>query len=117
MKDGVPTRDRTGLEFPAASGAIEHSKELARRLRQDPRRKDPALSIVVLDESAPKFAGSRCNRTHRNLASPATSPTDGHVSNHRTRLTQQFPKSAMRMERALRPAIVRRRMPQASVTF
>ena len=51
MKDGVPTRDRTGLEFPTAAGAIEHSKELARLLRADPRLKDPALSIIVVDQS------------------------------------------------------------------
>jgi hypothetical protein len=51
MKDGLPIRDRTGLEFPTAAGAIEHSKELARRLRSDPRLKDPALSIIVVDQS------------------------------------------------------------------
>jgi hypothetical protein len=51
MKDGVPTRDRKGLEFPNATGAIEHSKELARLLRNDTRLKDPALAIVVVDES------------------------------------------------------------------
>ena len=33
-KDGVPIRDRAGLEFPSTSNAIEHSKELARRLSQ-----------------------------------------------------------------------------------
>ena len=46
-----PTRDRTRLEFPNADRAIEHSRELARRLRHDPRRKDPALFIIVVDES------------------------------------------------------------------
>jgi hypothetical protein len=51
VKDGVPTRDRKGLEFPNALGAIEHSKELARLLRHDPRLKDRSLSIVVVDES------------------------------------------------------------------
>jgi hypothetical protein len=51
MKDGVPTRDRMGLEFPSAGGAIAHSKEIARRLRDEPRLKDPALAIVVVDES------------------------------------------------------------------
>jgi hypothetical protein len=50
MKDGIPNRDRRGLEFSTAGGAIEHSKELARRLRRDPRIKDRALSIVVVDE-------------------------------------------------------------------
>ncbi len=51
MMDGVPTRDRKGLQFPNAAGAIEHSKKLARLLRAEPRLKDPNLSIVVLDES------------------------------------------------------------------
>ncbi len=50
MKDGIPTRDRTGLAFATTSGAIEHSKELARRLRDDPRITDRSLSIVVIDE-------------------------------------------------------------------
>lgn len=51
VKDGVPTRDRKGLKFPNAVGAIEHSKELARLLRHDPRLKDRSLLIVVVDES------------------------------------------------------------------
>jgi hypothetical protein len=51
IKDGVPIRDRTGIEFPTAAGAIEHSKELARRLRGDIRLNDPDLSIRVVDES------------------------------------------------------------------
>jgi hypothetical protein len=50
MKDGIPNRNRRGLEFSTTGGAIEHSKELARRLRHDPRIKDRALSIVVVDE-------------------------------------------------------------------
>jgi hypothetical protein len=50
-KDGVPIRDRAGLEFPATANAIEHSKELARRLSHEQPRKDPNLSIIVLDES------------------------------------------------------------------
>lgn len=51
MKDGIPVRDRKGIEFATASGAIEQSKELAQRLRNEPELKDPALSIVVIDES------------------------------------------------------------------
>ena len=50
-RDGIPTRDRRGIEFSTAKGAIEHSKELARRLRNDARLKDPRLSIAVVDES------------------------------------------------------------------
>jgi hypothetical protein len=51
MKDRIPSRDRTGLEFATVAGAIEHSRELARRLRHDPRITDRKLSIVIVDES------------------------------------------------------------------
>jgi hypothetical protein len=51
MKDGIPTRGRNGLEFATVSGAIEHSRDLARRLRHDPRLTDRKLSIVIVDES------------------------------------------------------------------
>ncbi len=51
MKDGVPIRDRTGLEFATTGAAIEHSQELARRLRHDPRIRDRSFSVVVIDES------------------------------------------------------------------
>ena len=51
MKNGIPTRDRKGIEFSSAAGAIAHCRELAQRLRDEPRLKDPALVIVVVDES------------------------------------------------------------------
>jgi hypothetical protein len=51
MKDGRPIRDRKGLEFPTTGDAVEHSRELARRLRHDPRIGDRALSILVIDEA------------------------------------------------------------------
>jgi hypothetical protein len=51
MKDGIPIRDRTGLQFPTDADAIEHSKKLARQFSHDPRRKDPINSIIVLSES------------------------------------------------------------------
>jgi hypothetical protein len=51
MKGGVPSRDRTGLEFSTSAGAIEHSKQLSRRLRHEPRLRDRTLTIVVIDES------------------------------------------------------------------
>jgi hypothetical protein len=64
IKDGIPTRDRRGLEFPTVSAAIEHSKNLASKLRDDPRPKDPALSIVVIDESGTQI--------HREAVFPET---------------------------------------------
>jgi hypothetical protein len=51
MKDARPIRDRNGLEFSTTGDAIKHSRELARRLRHDPRIRDRALSIVVIDEA------------------------------------------------------------------
>lgn len=51
MKDTIPTRDRGGLEFATHAGAIEHSRDLARRLRHDPRITDRRLSVIVVDES------------------------------------------------------------------
>jgi hypothetical protein len=51
LKDGVPVRDKRGLEFSTVSAAINHSKNLAEKLRDDPRPRDPALSVVVVDES------------------------------------------------------------------
>ncbi len=51
VKDGIPIRDRKGLQFPSVGAAIEHSKELARRIRGDARLTDPQLAVIVLDES------------------------------------------------------------------
>jgi hypothetical protein len=51
MRDGIPIRDRKGLEFSTAGGAIEHSKNLARQMRDDPRASGRAFSIVVIDQS------------------------------------------------------------------
>ncbi len=51
MKDGVPVRDRVGLEFQTDSQAIEHSKNLALRAGQEGPAKDRNLCIVVLDQS------------------------------------------------------------------
>jgi len=51
MKDGASARDRVGVRFPTAAAAIEHGKQLARRLRGDPRIDDPNLYISVIDDS------------------------------------------------------------------
>lgn len=50
-KDGPTLRDRVGLQFPTAAAAIEHGKQLAQRLRGDPRFDDLGLYISVVDES------------------------------------------------------------------
>lgn len=49
-KDDSQARPRSGLEFATTAGAIEHSRDLARRLRHDPRITDRRLSIIVIDE-------------------------------------------------------------------
>ncbi len=59
LRDGVPSRDRQGVEFATMSAAIEHSKLLARELRQDSRGKDVARSIVVIDESGTEIHRER----------------------------------------------------------
>ncbi len=51
LKDGSAKRDRTGLQFETIGSAIEHSRELARRLREDARVTDRELSIVVIDQN------------------------------------------------------------------
>ena len=70
IKDGIPTGDRRGIEFASAGGAIEHSKELARRLRGDSRLKDHDLAIVVVDET-----GAEIHReaVYPDVAAPAVS--------------------------------------------
>ena len=68
LKDGVPIRDRTGLQFPTRAGAIEHSKMLARQFSHDHRRKDPIHSIVVIDESGTEIHRER-------VCSPAGNPS------------------------------------------
>ena len=51
IKGAVTIRDKTGLRFPNAAAAIDHSNDLARRLRDDPRLGDSDLAISVIDES------------------------------------------------------------------
>ena len=51
VKDGVPVRHKGGVQFPSLAAAVEHSKEMAQRLRGDPRAVDNRLYISVVDES------------------------------------------------------------------
>lgn len=51
MKDGVPVRDRTGVELVSDGAAIAHSKQLADKVRIERPAGDPDLRIVVIDES------------------------------------------------------------------
>jgi Domain of unknown function (DUF6894) len=70
-KDGIPIRDRAGLELPAIANAIEHSKELARRLGSERPNKDRTLSIVVIDESG---AEVHRERVYPDVQKPTDTP-------------------------------------------
>jgi hypothetical protein len=51
MKDGVPMRDRGGIEFDTSLEAIEHSKELAKHFRDESLRDDQELELSVVSAS------------------------------------------------------------------
>ncbi len=51
IKDGVPVRDRSGLELASDGAAIAHSKSLAGRMREGKPLGHPELEIVVVEES------------------------------------------------------------------
>jgi hypothetical protein len=62
MKDGVPVRDRIGMQFSLGSQAIEHSKNLAAQFRHERIHEEPDLVICVVDESGREI--------HRELVHP-----------------------------------------------
>lgn len=72
VKDGIPSRDKAGLEFPNVVGAIQHSKELARLLGRESRLKDHRLSIVVLDESGSEVHREQVNPDAADAETPST---------------------------------------------
>jgi hypothetical protein len=49
MKDGVPMRDRIGIDFKNDLEAIEHCKELAQQFRDRSRLDDQDLEILVVN--------------------------------------------------------------------
>jgi hypothetical protein len=49
MKDGIPMRDRVGLEFKGNAEAIQHCKELAQHFRDESLRDDQELEISVVN--------------------------------------------------------------------
>ena len=51
LKDGVPVRDKSGVELASDGVAIEHSRVLAARVRREKPRGDPDLRIHVVDET------------------------------------------------------------------
>ena len=59
MKDGVPMRDRVGIESKTSAEAIEHCKELAQHFRDESLRDDKELEISVVNAS-----GREIHREH-----------------------------------------------------
>jgi hypothetical protein len=49
MKDGVPFRDRVGVDFGTNAEAITHCKEMAQYFRDNSLRNDQDLEITVLN--------------------------------------------------------------------
>jgi hypothetical protein len=62
MKDGVSIRDRIGKRFALNAEAIDHSKRLAARFRNESGHDEPDLSICVFDELG--------HEIHRELVHP-----------------------------------------------
>jgi hypothetical protein len=50
MKDGVPMRDKVGIDFEGNPEAIKHCKELAQHFRDNSLRQDNDLEISVVNE-------------------------------------------------------------------
>jgi hypothetical protein len=50
MKDGVPFRDRVGIDFSTNAEAITHCKEMAKYYRDNGLRDDQDLEITVVNE-------------------------------------------------------------------
>jgi hypothetical protein len=50
MKDGVPMRDRVGMEFDTNAEAIKPCKEIAQDFRDNSLRDDQDLEILVVND-------------------------------------------------------------------
>jgi hypothetical protein len=51
LKDGAPIRVRIGKRFALNAEAIDHSRRLAERFRDESGHDEPDLTISVLDET------------------------------------------------------------------
>jgi hypothetical protein len=51
LRGGVPTRDRSGVQFATHSEAIAHSRLVARKIRDDKRLRRADLCVAVVEES------------------------------------------------------------------
>jgi hypothetical protein len=50
MKDGVPLRDRVGVEFETKAEAVAHCKKIVGHFRDESLRDDQDLEISVVNE-------------------------------------------------------------------
>ena len=75
MKDGVPLRDRIGVEFDTDVEAIEHSRVLAQHFRDESLRDDQDLEISVVNAQ-----GREIHREHAGVREPwSAAPTSAEV--------------------------------------
>lgn len=51
MRDGVPMRDRVGIEFNTNAEAISHCRRIAQDFRDNSLRNDQDLEISVVNEA------------------------------------------------------------------
>ena len=77
MKDGVPLRDRIGIEFDTNVEAIEHCRVLAQQFRDESLRDDQDLEISVVNA-----LGREIHRefVHREPTDDATKEQRGRTS-------------------------------------
>jgi hypothetical protein len=64
MKDGVPLRDRVGIEFNTNLEAIEHSHALAQHFRDDSLTDDQDLEISVVNALGREIHREFVHRDH-----------------------------------------------------
>ena len=70
MKDGVPLRDRIGIEFNTNLEAIEHSQVLAQHLRDDSLTDDQDLEISVVNALGREIHREFVHRDQADLETP-----------------------------------------------
>jgi len=77
MKDGVPLRDRIGVEFDTNVEAIEHSRVFAPHFRDERLRDDEDLEISVSTRRDRKFIASSSTGSRRPISLPAPAASNG----------------------------------------
>jgi cobalamin biosynthesis protein CbiD len=61
MKDGVPMRDRVGIEFNTNAEAISYCKEIVQDFRDNSLRDDQDLEILVVNENGREIHREVCS--------------------------------------------------------